>query len=573
MQRLKQLYKYSEGYRTAFFLLPLAVLAQVAMQTWIPYLMGDMLDNGIYASDTAFIRSQGILMLIAAVIMMAAGLLVSYLVAVWSSGVTTNLRNALFIRVQELSFSDADSYGTASILTRMSTDMLYLKKALGMINSLISCPITIIVTAFVTFRAYRSVSGVFIGSACGLILVNFFVVKYALRHYRRMFTYYDSMNEMLAENITAQKTVKAYARADYEDSRFGRIIESLRRETRIAETLTVMNEPLLNLVINGSILAIILISGKQIVAGTLQTGDFFCLISYAEQILLEISVVALIMVPILNAQVSMNRICEIIEVSPSVSDAAEPAGAPADGSVVYSDVAMSYYEGKHVLEDINLEIKPGEFVGIIGSSGSGKTSLINLIPRFYDCAEGSVSVGGRDVRSYALSDLRGAIGLVPQTSLLFSGTIADNLRWGNEDASAEEIVSACVAAGANDFVMGFPDGYETVISQGGTTVSGGQRQRLCIARALVRKPQILILDDSLSAVDNATERLILGSLNQLKGKTTVIMVSQRFTSVRDADRIIVLNDGRIDAAGTHDELLESSKVYREIYETQRRTMA
>ena len=573
MRILRLLYKYAKGYRTASILLPIAVLVQTGMEVWIPYLMGEMLDQGIYAGDQAVIRRTGLLMLLAAGVMTAAGILVSYSISVWSSGVTRNIRDALFVRVQELAFSDTDRFGTASVLTRMSTDVQYVKRTLIMFNSLIRSPVMIIFTITVTLRSYRSVAGVFIIAAACLIAVSAIIVYFSIRHYRRMFIHYDEMNGMLEENITAQKTVRAFARGEQESGRFGGVISALFMENRRAERLTVLNEPLLELVINGSILALILITGTKIVGGTMLAGDFFCLISYADQILLQISILAMIMVPMLSAKVSIERILEVMDTEPAIKDGEGLCGRPADGSVSFRNVSMSYFEGKDVLQDLDIEIRAGEFTGIIGSSGSGKTSMIDLIPRFYDCRKGSVCVGGRDVREYALKDLRGHIGLVPQKSLLFSGTIADNLRWGNEDASAEDIVKACTAAGANDFIMGFPDGYDTVISQGGSTVSGGQRQRLCIARALIRKPEILILDDSLSAVDNTTEGHILDALDELRGRTTVIMVSQRFTSVMKADRIIVLDEGRIEAEGKHEELLESSRVYREIYETQRRTMA
>ncbi len=573
MDHIKRLYRFSEGYRKNMLLVPVWVFVQVGMEVWIPYLMGDMVDKGIYGANTEVIKNRGLLMLLAAVIMMTAGVMISRHLSKWASGVGRNLRDNLFISAQRLSFADSDQFGVSSIITRMSTDVSYVKNALMMFNTFIRCPLMVIMTITVTATAYRGFAKIFMISAIALFVASMTIARFALRHYRKMFVNYDKMNDMLEENITAQKTVKAFARSDYETSRFSRIIGVLRQETRMAETLSVMNEPVLGLVMDITLLAVILISGRQIIGGVMQAGDFFCLVSYTDQILFRISLIAGATVPLMNAQVSLDRIVEVMDTEPAIKSGQRPSAPPADGSVSFRDVSMSYFEGKNVLNNIDIEIKPGEFVGIIGSSGSGKTSMINLIPRFYDCNAGTVSVGGEDVKDYDLDDLRGAIGLVPQASLLFTGTIADNLRWGNEDATVEEIVDACVAAGANDFIMGFPDGYDTRVSQGGSTVSGGQKQRLCIARALISKPGILILDDSLSAVDNTTEHHIIETLRKMKGTTTIILVSQRFTSVKDADRIIVLDEGRIDAAGTHKELLASSKVYNEIYDTQRRTMA
>ena len=572
MKMLRMLWKYSTGFRYAMVLLPLAILAQVALETWIPYLMGERLDTGIYSGDMNLILQQGGRMALASVGMMAVGLAISRLIALWSAGVTRNIRDALFARAQALAFADTDKFGTAAILTRMSTDINYVKKGLGMFHSLLHSPMTVMVTLMVTANVYPQATGIFLLGAGGFILINIFVVRYALRHYRNMFQRYDELNELLEENVTAQKTVKAFAREEDEQARFDQRAAGLRREARIAETVTMLNEPLLSLVMDICILAIILLSGKAIVSGSMQTGDYFCLITYANQILFQISLIALIMVPILNTKVSMDRIFEIVDLKPSVADGKDAGAAVTRGAVRFENVSFRYGDSRDVLSEINLDIKPGEFIGVIGSSGSGKTSLINLIPRFYDVTAGRVTVDGTDVRAFPLRALRGGIGLVPQGSLLFSGTIAENLLWGNEDASPEEIVRAAAIAGANDFVMRFPEGYETRISQGGTSVSGGQRQRLCIARALIRRPKILILDDSLSAVDNATESNILNAFSRELKDTTVILVSQRFSSVRHADRIVVLDRGRVESIGTHDELLAGSRVYRELYETQRRTM-
>ena len=563
--------------------LPAVLLLHVALDVYIPYLIGDMMDSGIYAEDAAVILRQGLRLALVGAAMMLTGLALSRLIAVWSGGVTENLRNALFARVHQLALTDTDTCGTAAILTRLSTDMNYIRKGLGMGHSLLRSPLMVTITVLVTVTVYPQAAWIFLLGAGGLALVGALVVRFTMRHYRRMFLCYDALNEMLEENITGQKTVKAFAREAEAEALFRQRAASLRLETMLAQGGAMLNEPMLNLVMYACILLIVLVSARSIVAGDMQAGDFFCLIVYATQILYQIAMLTLIMVPILNAGVAMGRVFGIINLAPSMADGAEDSSIWEDYSISLRDVSLSYHpgdsstppgegKGSFALQGINLDIRPGEFVGIIGASGAGKTSLVSLLLRLYDATYGQILLGGRDLRSLSLASLRRLMGFVPQRSLLFAGTIADNLRWGNEHATAEEIVQAATLAGANDFIMKLPQGYATQISQGGLTLSGGQRQRLCIARALIREPKLLILDDSLSALDNATEAAVMQSLKELEG-TTVLLVSQRISSVRRADRILVLDEGRAEGLGTHEELLTSSRIYREIYETQRRTMA
>ena len=569
---IKDLWKYSGKYKIDLAMIPVAVLVGTVMEIWIPYLMGDMLDKGLDKMAMDVVVHEGILMIIASIVLVVSGFMESFFVAKWSTGFTRNMRDQLFAKLQELPHADTDEYGSASILTRMSTDMNFIKKALGMYNSLMRCPLMILCTIIMTIRVYPSVSWLFVGAAVLFVGIMVFIVRAAIKHYNLMFLNYDELNNVLKENVTAERTVKAFAREKHEEERFNKRADDLRHESFISEGITVMNEPLLHLVMNICTLVITFVGGKLIIARNMEVGDFFCIVSYVNQILVQIYIVALIMVPILSATISLKRIFEIVKRKPSIEDSGKDDVRPEDGSVRFENVQFGYYEDKEkrVLRDLNMDIKSGEFVGVIGSSGCGKSSLINLIPRFYDTSEGDIIVGGKDIRDMSLAQLRQSIGLVPQSSLLFTGTIRENLLWGNENATEEEMIKACKVADAYGFISTFPDGFETVIGQGGSTVSGGQRQRLCIARALLRNPKILIFDDSLSAVDNTTEENIVRELSENYSDTTVILVTQRFTSVQKADRIIVMNEGCIDKVGTHDELLTSSKIYKEIYETQRR---
>lgn len=574
MKRIKNLWDYSGKYKFAIALLPFVILIGVVLEILIPYLMSDMMDIGINRQDFHVIIQKGGAMILASLVMVFFGMLESYLIATWSSGTSKNLRDAMFEKVQELPFKDMDQYGTATILTRMSTDMNYIKMALSIYQSMIRCPIMIVCTIVMTVRVYANVSWIFIIAAVLFVFILIFVVRGSLKHYRVMFHCYDELTNVLEENITAERTVKAYAREEYENKKFVYRAEALKKEKLTAERITMLNDPLLHLVINICILLIVYIGGQSIIAGNMQAGDLFCVITYTNQLLLQIYIIALIIVPVLSAQISLNRVFEIINKKPSFDDENSNRLELENGSVAFRQVSFSYYneKTKQVLKDIDVTIEQGSFFGITGSSGAGKSSLIKLIPRFYECMEGSVEVGGHKVQEYKLQNLRQEIGIVPQKSLLFSGTIRENLLWGNENATAEEIVKACCVADANQFIMGFPEGYDTQVGQAGQNLSGGQRQRLCIARALLRKPKILIFDDSLSAVDNTTEERIIKGLMEEYKDITILMISQRLSSIQKADQILVLDHGKMDAVGTHEELLQTSRIYREIYESQRRSL-
>jgi len=573
---LKNIWKYSEKYKKLLRLLPLVIMAEVFLEVYIPYLMADIINEGVGEGNTALLVKTGLIMAAMSVLLVGTGFMQSYLCKTWATGFTKNLRSRLFAKVQGMSAGDVDRIGKASIITRMSTDMNYISRAMGMVHSFIKCPMMIIFTLIMTFRINTSLSWIFVAITPLFALVIYIITKLSRSHYRKMFKHYDAMNTVLEEDIVSAKTVKAFERRDYEINRFDGAAKSAYEESYAAERITVLNNPILQLAVNTGVLLLLYLGGMKIIGGSIEAGDLFCMITYTNQILGQVLIVALILVPILSAQISLERVFEVLSITPSLTD--EDANIElevSNGSVKLKDVSFSYFgkdSDKIVLSDINLDIPSGSFFGIIGASGSSKTTLINLLPRYYDCTQGEVFVGGHNVKDLSFKALRSAIGIVPQKSVLFSGTIRENLLWGNENATEEDMVSACKAADAHGFITAAPKGYNKSISEGGTNVSGGQRQRLCIARALIRKPKILILDDSLSAVDTLTDAKITHALKTQYPDTTVIMIAQRISTIKNADKIIVLDKGRISGMGTHEELLKSNKIYAEINESQKKSM-
>lgn len=573
MEIIRTLWFYTGAQKWRLLVLPLLVCAIAALNAALPYFMGEMVNKGVAVSDMEAIVKNGIYMVVISFLIAIFGLLSSYINAHWSMGVVANMRKALFNRVMTMPFPDADKYGRASLLNRLSSDMGHLG-VISLLRSTLSSPMMIAAIIVTTITVYKSVSILFVVVGGAFLVIVSLASKRALRHYRKMFKKNDDMTNVLNEDLIGSKTVRAFARESYESERFSKKVEDLTQEAIAAQRITVLMDPMLHLVMNIAILAVISFCGPLIVKSEMLPGDLLCIISYTSNILVQVFIISTVSVPLMNGVVSLKRVLEVLKDSPSIENV-ENAIKTVDGSSIeFKNVSFGYYkdEDKTILKNVSFSVKPGETIGVIGSSGSGKTSLVNLISRFYDVQKGSVEIAGVDVRKYDLDALRKSIGLVPQHSVLFSGTVKQNLLWGNENASDKEIVDACVAANANDFVMGFADGYNTAVGQGGSTVSGGQRQRLCIARALLKKPRILIFDDSLSAVDNATEDGILHSLSQNLKDTTVVIVAQKISSLRTASRIVVLNNGFIDAVGTHEELLQVSKVYREIYESQKKNI-
>ena len=574
MKQLSRIIKNSNGYIKYLILLPVAVLCDVMCEVYLPYVMADILNEGFSTGNIEYIVKKGVVMALTAIALTIAGMTESYCGSRYAAGYVRNIREKLFQKIQSLSLDSVGKFGTASLMTRLTVDMNAIKKAIGMLASLIKCPMLIIFATYMTSRINTSLSWIFLAVLPVFAIVLFVLNKLARKHYKAMFIEYDKMNNILNENVSGIKTVKAYVREKLETDIFISSAKNVRDESRKAETITTLNSTLLQFVLNMSILMLVYFGGMDIIKGKLNPGELFCMITYANQILSQVWIISLMLIPVLSAQVSLNRIFDVIEAEDIYFGNVENAEArPTDGSIEFHNVSFSYdksQKNKSHLKDINLSIPSGSFVGITGVSGSSKTTLINQILRLCERDEGSVCVGGKDVRDYKVENLRNEIAVVPQKSILFSGTIAENLRIGRQDATDSELEEACRIADAYDFVMSSKQGLGTQLYQGGTNLSGGQRQRLCIARALVRKPKILILDDSLSAVDNNTERSISEKLLNSKGDMTIVMISQRLSAIRKADKIFVLEAGGINGCGTHDELLESNVIYKELFESQRR---
>ena len=483
----------------------------------------------------------------------------------------------MFRKIQNFSFSNVDRFSTGSLITRLTTDVMQVENAFrSIVHMLFRSPVMIIFATIMSFRINRDLFKVFLvaipvlGVAVGLVSTK------AHPFFMAMMAKFDAINAVIEENLTAIRVVKAFVRRDKENEKFREAAGGIKQAQLRAEHIVILTGPIMNAVIYGTTLAICWFGGKQIIAGTMMTGEFLTFIQYIRQILFNLNMLSFVFIMIIMSGASVDRIVEVLDEQPDISDEhADPNLAPQDGSVRFDHVNFSYNKESenYILNDINLDIHSGETIGIIGGTGSAKSTLVQLIPRLYDVSTGFVQVGGRDVRDYKLDVLRDACSMVLQKNLLFSGTIRDNLKWGKEDATDEEIIEACKAANAHDFIMSFPDGYDTELGQGGVNVSGGQKQRLCIARALLKKPKILILDDSTSAVDTATDHAIRAALREKIGDTTTFIIAQRIASVHDADRVIVLDNGRIDGFDTPENLLKNNHIYQEVFESQQKGVA
>ena len=535
--------------------------------------MARIIDNGIKQSDIGYVIRMGLLMMFMALCSLAFGSLAARLSAVAAMGFAKNLRSALFRKVQDFSFANVDKFSTASLTTRLTTDVTNVQNAFMMfIRSAFRSPIMLICATIMAIRANVSLSRVFLFSIPALAFAVFFIISKAHPRFEKMLRKYDDINGKVQENLIGIRVVKAFVREEYEKKKFTENTDDVREAQYMAEKLVVMNMPVMQLVMYITIIAILFFGGHMAVGGEIATGSLSSFIMYVGQILMSLMMLSMLFIMFVVSRASVQRIYEVLKEVPAIEDDESSKVTADDGSIRFENVSFSYFDDMDnlALSGIDLEIKSGETVGIIGSTGSSKTSLVQLIPRLYDATEGSVIVGGHDVKEYALDILRNNVAMVLQKNVLFSGTIKDNLRWGDEKATDEEIIEACKAACAHDFIMSFPDGYDTVLGQGGVNVSGGQKQRLCIARALLKKPKIIILDDSTSAVDTATDSSIRKAFRKKLDDTTTIIIAQRISSVKDADRIIVMENGKITDIGTHEELLDTSEIYREVYDSQQK---
>lgn len=576
---VRKLLRSVREYKTSSLLAPLFVTCEVILEVIIPMLMANLIDFGIEAGNMQYILKMGLALIICCIVSLTFGALSGKYAAVASAGFAKNLREDMYNKVQEYSFSNIDKFSTASIVTRLTTDITNIQNAYMMsIRVAVRCPIMLIFALFMAFQINSHLAPIFVIAipilAVGLVII----ISNAKRIFERVFRTYDKLNNVVQENLHGIRVVKSFVREDYETEKFCSVSKEIYQDFSKAEKILAFNAPLMQFCAYGCMLLISWLGAKLIVASGnnpavgMTTGDLTSMFSYTMQILMSLMMFSMVFVMITISYASMERAEEILDEKSDLHNPENPVYEVKDGSIEFDHVNFAYGKNadKLCLDNVNLKIPSGATVGIIGGTGSSKSTLVQLIPRLYDATEGAVKVGGRDVREYDIESLREEVAMVLQKNVLFSGTIKDNLRWGKEDATDEEMRHVCQLAQADEFIQTFPDGYDTYIEQGGTNVSGGQKQRLCIARALLKKPKILILDDSTSAVDTKTDALIRMAFRKEIPNTTKIIIAQRISSVEDADLILVLDDGKINGMGTHEELLAHNEIYREVYESQQK---
>ncbi len=552
---------------------PFIMLGEAVMDIVLPLIMANMIDYGIQAKDMGYTIRMGLLMILCTLFALICGAGGGITAAHAATGFAKNLRAKLFKKVQTFSFSNIDRFSTASLVTRLTTDVTNTQNAFQMlIRMAVRSPVMLIGAAIMAIRINPELSAIFLVVIPILGISLFLIMSKAHPRFEAMMEKYDALNNSVQENLSAIRVVKAFVREDYEDKKFKNSADNVRRAQLFAEKLVILNSPIMQLCMYGCILAVLWFGGNMVIGGTFEIGKLSSFISYVTQTLMSLMMLSMVIMMITVSLASMHRIVEVLDEEPDLKEDADPVMEVKDGSIEFNHVDFSY-SGKTdnlILKDINLSIKSGETIGVIGGTGSAKSTLVQLIPRLYDIEGGEIKVGGVNVRKYDTEVLRNQVAMVLQKNVLFSGTIRDNLKWGNENATDEEILKACKAADAYEFIESFPYGLDTDLGQGGVNVSGGQKQRLCIARALLKRPKIIILDDSTSAVDTATDARIRAAFRKELAGTTTIIIAQRITSVQDADKVIVLDEGRIDAFDTPENLLKTNAIYREVYEQQQK---
>lgn len=571
---IKTLAKQIKEYKSASLVTPIFMILEVAMEMVIPLLMASIIDDGVQAGDMKHIFAIGCYMILAAIVGLFAGVMGGKYGAKASTGFARNLREAMYENIQTFSFSNIDKFSTAGLVTRMTTDVTNIQNAYQMLLRMcFRAPVSLICAMLMAFLINARVASIYLVAVVFLGIVIIFIMRAVSKYFSEVFKKYDDLNASVQENVAAQRVVKAYVREDYEIDKFHKASYNIYKMFKKAECTMTYVWPVMQFTVYGCILGISWLGAHMIVASQLTTGELMSLLTYCMSILMNLMMLAMISVMMTMSAASARRIAEVLEEKADITNPEQPDYDVTDGSIRFDHVTFRYNKQseKPVLDDLNFEIKAGETIGILGGTGSSKTSLVNLISRLYDVNEGTVYVGGKDVRSYDLETLRNEVSVVLQKNVLFSGTILENLRWGDENATEEECIRACRLACADEFIEKMPEKYNTYIEQGGSNVSGGQKQRLCIARALLKKPKVLILDDSTSAVDTATDAKIRKAFaTEIRG-TTKIIIAQRISSIQDADRIIVMDNGKIDAFAPHEELLRTNEIYKEVYEAQTQT--
>ncbi|WP_086350747.1 ABC transporter ATP-binding protein [Candidatus Enterococcus clewellii] len=570
---IKKLLANVGEYKKESLITPLYVTGEVALDIIIPLIMAMMIDKGIEKGDTQAILMYGGLLFICAVIALFFGAMSGRYAAIASAGFAKNLRGNLFSKIQGFSFSNIDRFSTSSLITRMTTDVTNIQNAYQMIiRLLVRSPLIFIFSLAMAFKINQDLSIIYLAVVPFLLVGLALVIYFAHPIFEKVFRIYDKLNNVVQENLQGIRVVKSYVREDFEDDKFKDVSKDIYKNFSRAQSIVAFNNPILQFAVYTCMLLISWLGAKFVVGGTLSTGELISMFTYTMQILMSLNMLSMVFVMVIIARTSAERVTEVLSEESDLKNNDHPLYDVPNGTVTFKDVCFSYANDpeKLALMHANMTIKAGEVIGIVGGTGSSKSTMVQLIPRLYDVTEGMVEVGGHDVREYDLKTLRDQVSMVLQNNVLFTGTIKENLRWGNEDATDEDLVRVCKIAQADSFIQEFPDKYDTMISQGGNNVSGGQKQRLCIARALLKQPKILIMDDSTSAVDTKTDRLIREGMRKEIPGTTTFIIGQRVSSVQDSDRIIVMDKGLIDAIGTHDELLATNEIYKEVYESQQK---